>query len=320
MLADRDDGVRTRCLHDLHGNDIGIADEAGGERGGRRAVDRLGGADLLDATLVQHDDAVRQGHGLALVVRDIDEGGAGLAVDAAQLRLHFEADRQVEGGERLVEEQHLRTLHQHAGEGHALHLSAGQLVTAAALVAFEPNQGQRLAHAARDLVARQALQTQPEGDVLADIEVREKRRPLEDRVERAKVGGQRRHVPTAQKHASLGRLYEAGHDAKQRGLAAARGPEQAEELAVLDRERDVGQRRSPAVAMADAIEQEAPVLAAHAGVPALASGIGISAKRRALPRSVNRKATTKISRLASISRLETVLIDGSMVRRSPDQM
>jgi len=41
-------------------------------------------SDLLDAALVQHDDAVGEFHRLVLVVRDEDRGEAGLFVNFAQ--------------------------------------------------------------------------------------------------------------------------------------------------------------------------------------------------------------------------------------------
>ena len=89
-----------------HRQDVGVADEARGERRGGRVVDLVGRADLLDPALVEHDDAVGQRERLALVVRDVDERRARLAVDAAQLDLHLEPDLEVERRQRLVEQQH----------------------------------------------------------------------------------------------------------------------------------------------------------------------------------------------------------------------
>jgi zinc and cadmium transporter len=51
------------------------ADEAGDEAVGRAVVELQRRADLLDAAVVHHDDAVGHGHGLDLVVRDVDRGG-----------------------------------------------------------------------------------------------------------------------------------------------------------------------------------------------------------------------------------------------------
>ena len=52
------------------------ADEAGDEQVGRPVVELERRADLLDAAVVHHHDLVGHGHGLDLVVRDVDGGGA----------------------------------------------------------------------------------------------------------------------------------------------------------------------------------------------------------------------------------------------------
>ena len=54
---------------------LGRADEAGHEQVGGLVGAPPGGADLLDEAVLHDDDAVAQGHGLGLVVGDVDEGG-----------------------------------------------------------------------------------------------------------------------------------------------------------------------------------------------------------------------------------------------------
>ena len=76
------------------------------------------------------------------------------------------------------------------------------------------------------------------------------------------VRGQVGHVAPIDVHAAVARLFEAGKDAQGRGLAAARGAQQHHELAVLDLEREVGERDDLAEALADRVEQHA-----HAGPP-----------------------------------------------------
>ena len=96
-----------RC-GDVAGQDVGGADEAGDEGGGRALVDLLGRADLLDAALVEHGDAVAHAERLVLVVGDEDEGDADLALDRLQLDLHLLAQLEVERAQRLVQQQHAR--------------------------------------------------------------------------------------------------------------------------------------------------------------------------------------------------------------------
>jgi hypothetical protein len=57
-------------------------------------------------------------------VGDVDEGDADLLLDALQLDLHLLAELQVEGAERLVEEQDAGPVHQRSGQRDALPLAA----------------------------------------------------------------------------------------------------------------------------------------------------------------------------------------------------
>ena len=76
------------------------------ERGSRRIVDLVGAANLLDAPLVQHHDAIGEFHRLFLVVCDEHGGVAGTVVDLAQPMPEFAAHLGVERAERLIEEKH----------------------------------------------------------------------------------------------------------------------------------------------------------------------------------------------------------------------
>ena len=84
-------------------------------------------ADLLDAALVEHRDAVGDGVRLLLVVGDVDRGDAELALQQLELGAHLDAQLGVEVGQRLVEQQHLGLDHDGAGERDALLLAAGEL-------------------------------------------------------------------------------------------------------------------------------------------------------------------------------------------------
>ena len=68
-----------------------------------------------------------QGERLVLRMRHIDERDADFLLDGLELDLHLLAQLQVEGAERLVEEQHLRAHHQRARQRDALLLAAGEL-------------------------------------------------------------------------------------------------------------------------------------------------------------------------------------------------
>ena len=107
---------------------VADAQEAGHEPGLRSFVEILRRAELLVATLVHDGDAIGHRHRLLLVVRHVDEGDADLLLDALELDLHLLAQLEVEGAERLVEEQDGRPVDERARQRDALRLAAGDLV------------------------------------------------------------------------------------------------------------------------------------------------------------------------------------------------
>ncbi len=60
-------------------------------------------------------------------MRDVDEGDPDLGLDPLQLDLHLPSQLEVEGPQRLVEEQHVRTVDDRAGQRDALLHAARQL-------------------------------------------------------------------------------------------------------------------------------------------------------------------------------------------------
>ena len=158
-----------------------------------------------------------------------------------QLELGLAAQLLVERGERLVEQQHARPLDQRARERDALALAAGELMRLAPLEAFEPHERQHLGNARGDLLLRQAVLLQPEGDIARDGEMRKQRVALEHHVDRPPVRRHAGQILAVEQDAARVRRLEAGEHAQQRGLAAAGRPEQREELA-LDRCRATAAR------------------------------------------------------------------------------
>ena len=102
-------------------------------------VDLLGAGDLLDPAAVHDRDPVGHRQRLLLVVGDVDEGDPDLALDPLQLELQALAQLQVEGAERLVEQQHLRQVDQRPGQRDPLLHAARELVRAPVDLAREPD-------------------------------------------------------------------------------------------------------------------------------------------------------------------------------------
>ena len=94
------------------------------------------------------------------------------------------------------------------------------------------------------MVSRSSLaQAQAVDDVLGDRHVRPQRVALEDHRHLALLGRQRarrrRHQAVADMDLAVGGLEETGDQPQRRGLAAARGAQQADQLPVVDPQRDI---------------------------------------------------------------------------------
>ena len=138
--------------------------------------------------------------------------------------------------------------------------SSDDLRCAEVAQAHEP---QGLADAAGDLGPRQLADLQREGDVLEHAQVRPDGVGLEHHAEVALVrrhrhglGGIEHHAAADLDAAGVGRL-QAGDAAQRRGLAAAGGPEQADELAVGGDEAHVVDDELVAEALAEPIDPDA---------------------------------------------------------------
>ena len=172
-------------------------------------------------------------------MRDVHEGGAELAVQPLQLGAHLGAQVRVEVRKRLVEEVELRLADQRTAECDALALPAGEIARLA------PEQGRETQHLRRlrdplvDLGARQPRDLEREGEVFAHVLVRVERVALENHGEVALRGGKAVDLPPADADGAAGRLVESGDEIERGGLAAPRGSDEREELAVGDLERQV---------------------------------------------------------------------------------
>src|SRR5689334_14598502 len=214
---------------------VARADEARHEARVRPVVYVLGRADLLDAPGVHHHDAVGHRHGLELVVGHVDRRVVELVVQAPDLEAHLAAQVGVEVRERLVEKEDLGRGRQRAGERHALLLAAGKLRGVALRQLRELGRGERPVGALLALGRLDAAHLQSVAHVVAHGHVRPHRVALEDHAHVAPLGWDHRarlrnHL-VAHADAALVGLEESRDHAQRRGLAAARRPQQADELA-----------------------------------------------------------------------------------------
>ena len=205
-----------------------VADQAQRERGARIAIDLARRSLLLDPSVVHHDQAIGDLHRLVRVVGDQQRRHAVALVQLAQARPQLGPDADVEGGERLVEQQHLRMGGERSRQRHALTLAAGELARQPALEALELDQLEQLGDARGDLAARAVPHGQREADVLGHAQVLEERALLVDEADATLAQREIRDVPPADRDRADVRPLEARDAPEQRRLAAARGAERLE--------------------------------------------------------------------------------------------
>ena len=230
--------------------DIGRADELHHEAVGGVAVDLRRRADLQDAAPIHHRDAVGHGERLVLVVGHVHEGDPDPALQPRELGLHLLAQLEIEGAERLVEQEHRRLVDQGARQRHPLALPAAELARPPLLEPLERDQAEHLLHRAPPLGPRHLLHAQAEPHVVGHAHVREQRVALEDGVHGPRVRRRVAHrLPVDQERAAGGGL-EAADQVEGGGLAAAARSQQREELTLADLEVDAVQRHHGAEALA----------------------------------------------------------------------
>ena len=123
--------VDAPAVEHARAHEIRDAEEVGDECRLRALVDVARRAELLDPAARHHREPVRHRQRLLLVVRDVEEGDADLALDRLELDLELAAELRVERAERLVEQEHRRREHERARQRDSLLLPARELVRAA---------------------------------------------------------------------------------------------------------------------------------------------------------------------------------------------
>ena len=95
---------------------------------------------LLDAAVVEDGDPIAHRERLFLIVGDVDERHAKLLLELLELDLELLTQLQIEGAERLVEQERPRRVHDRPRERDTLALTAGELTRLASAEAVEPDE------------------------------------------------------------------------------------------------------------------------------------------------------------------------------------
>jgi len=194
--------------------------------------------DLLDPAGTHDRDPVGHGQRFQLIVGD-DHGRLVEAFEhLLDLAAHGLAQLHVQAGERLVEQKADGIADDRAANRDPLLLALGQLAGQAVQHALELEDARDLADPAVDLGAAAPLRVQRVLQVLAHAEARVERIELESHGDVALARGELVDPPPGEPDLAICCRFQAGDHAQGRGLAAARGAEQAHHLARLDREVD----------------------------------------------------------------------------------
>src|SRR5262245_66296962 len=116
-------------------------------------VDFSRAPDLPQCAVVQHRDAIAHAHGLDLIVRHIDGGGAHRPLELLELAAGARAQLRVEVGKRLIQQEYRWVADQRPRERNTLTLAAGKLARAALRKAVDAEQTGCPFDLAFDLVA-----------------------------------------------------------------------------------------------------------------------------------------------------------------------
>ena len=160
---------------------------------------------------------------------DEDRGHAGALPDLQQLVLKLLAGECVERAERLIHQENIGVVGEHARDRHALFHAARQLVRVAIGKALEPDHPDKFVGGLLDLVACEMTLPRPEADVLPHRHPRKQRVILKHHAAIAAGAGDGLAVD---RDLAGGRLFESGDDPQQRGFSAAGGADHADELAL----------------------------------------------------------------------------------------
>ena len=249
---DADAGVGAHFARQQHA----LADKIRHHAVGRLVVQIVRAVPLHDAALLHHPHLVGHGEGFVLVVGDQNRRGLRRLEDVAHFLAQPLAQRHIQIGKRLVQQQQARLRGQRPRQRHPLLLAAGQFMRVALRQAIQANQRQHARHLRRAGVARQRIQAK--ADIAGHGQVREQTIILKHHADLALVrrgvqAGVGQQLAINQDAPAAERL-KAGNAAQHGGFAAAGAAQQAADFAALQRQGQLFHHAVASVALADGVQ------------------------------------------------------------------
>jgi len=217
-------------------DEVGTTDEVGDKAMIGVEIDLLRIADLDDAAGAHDRNLIRERQSLHPVVGDVDSRDLEFREKAAQFLAGGFPQLGIEIAEGLIEQNDLGLGHERARQGHALLLAAAEVGGRPLFKAFELHELKHLRYPASDFLLGYLPVLQGVGHVVEHVHVRPDGVSLKDHPESPLF---RRQIdilsPRPDDLAADGNLprirgFESHNAAQQRGLAAATGTEQGENL------------------------------------------------------------------------------------------
>jgi hypothetical protein len=193
-----------------------------------------GSTDLLHFGVGHNHDPVAHGHGLNLVVGDVDGGCAQAKVQSLDFGPHILPEVGIQSSQRLVHQERLRSSDQGAGQGYPLLIPATQLAGPHIQQMADLQHLDHFTDPSVDFVAGFSLGLQGKGDILPGRHVGVQGEELKDKGNVAVAGVEPGHFAFIQINIAAGDRLQARNHAQSRGFAAARRAEQDHKLAIVD--------------------------------------------------------------------------------------
>ena len=189
---------------------------------------------------VLHDyDAVSQGHGLGLVVGNIDEGGIYALAKLDYLRTHLVSELCIQVGEGLIHEQHLGLTDYSTAYGHTLALASGKGLGLSLQILRDAKYLRSLIHPPVYLLSAHLSELKGKFHIAPYGHVGIEGIALEYHGNVPVLGGHIIHELSAYIQLSPGYLLQARHHTEGRGLSAARRPYEHHKFSVLYIEAEI---------------------------------------------------------------------------------
>jgi hypothetical protein len=162
------------------------------------------------------------------------KGDPHLLLDALQFAAHAAAQIRIEGGQRFIQQQRRRGVHQCPCQGHPLLLASRELMRPLLCMVPQTHHFQDMAHPPADFTIIKPTRPRTEGHVVEHIQMWEEGVVLKHQIHRSPMGWRIGEILVLQHDPPLVGPFKPSNQPQRGGLATTRGTQQREEFAATD--------------------------------------------------------------------------------------